>query len=774
MSSNTDIEIPLDSNAAELANRRTYSRSLGLGLVVISLIATVVAFAVLLGFTPIEPDRSVTLLIVTTIAILMVCLVMLVLWEVSQLWRARRKGKAAARLHIRIVSLFAVIAAVPAILVAIVASLTLDRGLDRWFSDRTQAIVESSVTVARSYLNEHARFLLADISAIANDYERLDNVLLSNEEQLQLFMNTQARIRNIPHLQIVDKNANVLASANLPTPREWPKAPKVALDDAVKSLERVPIFINPGRTSNLVGALIRIDLFEDRFLYAIRAVDQEVVEYLRTAEINSAEYSDLRNSQTGTQVAFALLYLGVALVLLVSSVWLAINFADGLVNPIRQLMTAASAVSKGDLSVQVPVRKKEGDIGALSETFNEMTTQLNDQRRDILEVNEQLDHRRRFIETVLGGVSAGVVGMSADGTIEVINRSGLTLIGTNQQKSIGKKLVDVIPEMADVMNRAFLDDRTDHRAQISLNRGGMERTVNTQISAEFSEDRRDGFVLTLDDITELVTAQRTSAWADVARRIAHEIKNPLTPIQLSAERLRRRFGKDLEDKDQEVFDKCTSTIVRQVGDIGRMVDEFSSFARMPKPVLAKGNLSNCLTEALEVREVAHPNIDFTYELPQNPMITMFDERLLSQAFTNLVKNAAEAIPGTDDETETLDGSERGKVHIHGRSIDDKYVIDIIDNGKGWPKENRHQLLEPYMTTRKKGTGLGLAIVVKVIEEHYGQMRLLDAPDYEETGRGAMVRITLPMANDASLDETTQEDQPDEDLAPQSETQTASI
>ncbi|MEP1443188.1 MAG: PAS domain-containing sensor histidine kinase [Hyphomicrobiales bacterium] len=768
MSSTTDIEEPLDKATSGATNKRPFSRRFGLALVVVSLITTVAAFAVLLGFTPIDPDRRVTFLIVTTIAVLMVCLVLLILWEAGQLWRARKKGKAAARLHIRIVSLFAVIAAVPAILVAIVASLTLDRGLDRWFSDRTQAIVQSSVTVARSYLDEHARFLLADISAIANDYERLDNVLISNEEQLQLFMNTQARIRNIPHLQIVDKDAKVFASANLPTPRAWPKAPKVALDDAVKSLERVPIFINPGRTNNLVGALIRIDLFEDRFLYAIRSVDPKVVEYLREAESNSVEYSDLRNTRTGTQVAFALLYLGVALVLLVSSVWLAINFADGLVNPIRQLMTAASAVSKGDLSVQVPVRKKEGDIGALSETFNEMTAQLNDQRRDILEVNEQLDHRRRFIEAVLAGVSAGVVGMSENGTIEVINRSGQSLIGSSEENTIGKKLVDVIPEMADLMQLAFLNDQNDHRAQISLNRSGMERTVNTQITAEFSEGRRDGFVLTLDDITELVTAQRTSAWADVARRIAHEIKNPLTPIQLSAERLRRRFGKDLEDKDQEVFDKCTSTIVRQVGDIGRMVDEFSSFARMPKPVFEKGNLAICLREALEVREVAAPNIDFTHDLPKDPMTAMFDERMLSQAFANLVKNAGEAIPGNDDETDILDDAERGKVHIHGRPANGSYIVDIIDNGKGWPKENRHQLLEPYMTTRKKGTGLGLAIVVKVIEEHNGQMRLLDAPDYEETGRGAMVRITLPMA-----EETTQEDQPNEGLAPQSETQNVS-
>ncbi|MBA4783211.1 MAG: PAS domain-containing sensor histidine kinase [Rhizobiales bacterium] len=730
-----------DSGRASSALRP--GRLFGLTLVSVSLVTTLVAFAILMGFTGIEPNEYVTQIIAATIAGLIFCLVVTVGFEIFRLWRARLKGRAAARLHIRLVSLFAFIAAVPALIVAVVASLTLDQGLDRWFSDRTQSIVQSSVIVARSYLNEHARFLLADIDAIARDYERIGNVVQTNPSQRKLFLTTQAQIRKIPHLQIIDGNGEVIDSAHLPSPREWPEVPEVALIDAKKSIDRVPIFINPGRTKNLVGAIIRIDQFEEKFLYAVKAVDPKVVQYLRDAELKSAEYSSLQASRTGTQIAFALLYLGVALVLLVSSVWLAINFADNLVNPIRQLMLAAEQVSKGDLSVQVPVRKREGDIAALSETFNVMTNQLNDQRRDILDVNDKLDQRRRFIETVLAGVTAGVVGVSADGRIEVINRFGLSLIAGTEKDILDKPVSEVIPEVAPLIDMALASGRDDHRSQILLARRGMELTVNARITAEFSDGKRDGFVLTLDDITELVTAQRTSAWADVARRIAHEIKNPLTPIQLSAERLRRRFGKDLSEKDQEVFDKCTTTIVRQVGDIGRMVDEFSSFARMPKPTFAKGDMRECLKEAVYVREVAQPELRFAIDLPAEPMIGYFDERLMSQAITNLVKNAGEAIQKPEDD----DGAFQGRIILRATADRDQMVVEIIDNGRGWPKENRNQLLEPYMTTRKKGTGLGLAIVVKVVEDHNGRVELLDAPDFAETGRGAMVRLTLPTHSD---------------------------
>lgn len=723
-------------------------RLFGLVLVLIALIGTIIAFAILMGFTSIEPTREVTQNIAYLITGLIICLVATVSYEIFRLWRARLKGRAAARLHIRIVSLFALIAAVPALIVAIVASFTLDQGLDRWFSDRTQSIVDSSVEVARSYLNEHARFLLADVDAVARDYERIRSVLEQNTEQRTLFLTSQASIRKIPHLQIVNLEGEVIDSANVVSPRTWPKAPEIALQDAAKRIEKVPVFINPGRSENLVGVVMRVDVFDNHFLYAIRAVDPKVVEHLRNAELKAAEYSSLQSSQTGTQVAFALLYLGVALVLLVSSVWLAINFADNLVNPIRKLMVAAESVSKGDLSVHVPVRKKEGDIGSLSETFNKMTMQLNDQRRDILDVNEKLEHRRRFIETVLAGVTAGVVGISADGRIEVINRFGLSLINAKEGDVIGEPVGKVIPELAQLMSAAMDNDRGAYRRQVSLLRRGMELTVNAQITTEFSENARDGFVLTLDDITDLVTAQRSSAWADVARRIAHEIKNPLTPIQLSAERLRRRFGKDLNDKEQEVFDKCTSTIVRQVGDIGRMVDEFSSFARMPKPSFEKGDLRECLKEAIYVREVAQPEISFSIDLPDEPMSGYFDERLLSQAITNLVKNAGEAI--SPEEGKAKKGA--GTIALKAWSDEEQMVIEIIDNGKGWPKENRNQLLEPYMTTRKKGTGLGLSIVAKVVEDHRGKVELLDAPDYATTGRGAMVRVSLPTLHNEFSDD----------------------
>ncbi|MEM8797566.1 MAG: PAS domain-containing sensor histidine kinase, partial [Pseudomonadota bacterium] len=680
---------------------RIFSRKIGLGLVIFSILATGLGFAILMGFTPIAPDQTVTLTIALVIAGLIVALTIAVLFEVFRLLRARQKKRVAARLHIRIVSLFAVIAAIPAVIIAIIASITLDIGLDRWFSDRTQRIVQSSITVAQSYLNEHARFLVADLDAVARDYDRLRFRLLNSEAQTIAFLTTQARVRNIPHLKIIDRQGTEIASANVGSPREWPKAPDAVIENAASKFERVPILISPGRTENLVGVLMRLNALDDQYLYAIRAVDPEVVRYLRDAEENAAEYSSLREGRAGSQIAFALLYLGVALVLVVSSVWLAISFADGLVNPIRQLMTAANAVSKGDLNIQVPVRKREGDIGTLSETFNVMTAQLSEQRQELLKTNTKLDERRRFIETVLSGVSASVVGLSAEGRVDVINSSGLALFGIEESAIIGKPLEAVVPELEALLDESRDGSRDEYNAQISLIRQGQERTVNARMTRTASGRDSEGFVLTLDDITDLVTAQRTSAWADVARRIAHEIKNPLTPIQLSAERLRRRFGRDLEDKDQEVFDKCTSTIVRQVGDIGRMVDEFSSFARMPKPTFVKADLRDCLKEAVYLREVAQPEIEFTTDLPDKPLHAYFDERLFSQAIGNLIKNAGEAV-----EAVAAQEGYKGRISVTGRANGEDLVIEITDNGKGWPKENRNKLLEPYMTTRKKGTGLG--------------------------------------------------------------------
>jgi two-component system nitrogen regulation sensor histidine kinase NtrY len=418
-------------------------------------------------------------------------------------------------------------------------------------------------------------------------------------------------------------------------------------------------------------------------------------------------------------------------------VWLGLSFANALVAPIRRLIGAADEVAKGNLRAEVPVGAEHDDLASLGTTFNKMTTELRTQRDDLLAANDQVDRRRRFTEAVLSGVTAAVVGVSNDGHVSIANRSATLLLGLEEFDLIGRLLVDEVPELAPLLAAAMREDTRIHQGTITMLRGGREFTISARVASDRSPDREHGYVVTLDDITDLVTAQRTSAWADVARRIAHEIKNPLTPIQLSAERIRRRYGRAIDDADRQVFDQCVDTIVRQVGDIGRMVDEFSSFARMPKPTMERRNLAEPIREAVFLMGVGHPDITFTADLPAEPLIGRFDHRLMNQAITNLVKNAVEAIT-------PLPPDERGdaRVTVRARDEGDHFVVEVIDTGVGLPQHDRQRLLEPYMTTREKGTGLGLAIVKKIIEEHDGRIELLDSPAVADGGRGAMVRVTL--------------------------------
>jgi two-component system, NtrC family, nitrogen regulation sensor histidine kinase NtrY len=416
---------------------------------------------------------------------------------------------------------------------------------------------------------------------------------------------------------------------------------------------------------------------------------------------------------------------------LLSAVWIGLNFANRLVAPIRRLISAAKTVSTGNLHVRVPVHRSEGDLAHLGETFNSMTQELRTQHEDIMRARDFIDSRRRFTEAVLAGASAGVIGVDSNGCVSILNRSAEKLIGHTESAVLGKPLAEVLPELGNLLLGQF---GSQTQNQVAISRDGQERNLSVRITNEQSGESGRGYVVTLDDITELVAAQRTAAWADVARRIAHEIKNPLTPIQLSAERLRRKYSKMIIE-DQSVFVQCTDTIVRQVDDIRRMVDEFSRFARMPKPVIAVEDVADTVREAVFLMRVGRIDIEIEAEIAQDPMPAYFDRRLISQALTNLIKNATEAIAA-------VPSAELGKasIRIFATRENGDIVIDIIDNGIGLPKENRSRLLEPYVTTRDKGTGLGLAIVSRIVEEHGGRIELRDAADKIPDQRGAWVRV----------------------------------
>ena len=732
------IDTALPPMGGRALPRREQRRLLALpGIVAIAaaLVTAAASFVILMGLTPVDPDGQTTLWLIGINAGFVLLLLALIGREAHRILAARRVGKAASRLHVRIVTMFALVAAIPAILVAIVASITLDVGLDRWFEIRTKTIINSSLSIADAYVKENARNLQGTTLSMANDLDAARAIYSLDRGGFRRLMSDQVQGRQLAHAALIRIDGSFIMQAEANSEIELPQAPIEAVRTAADGL---PVLIEP-RIRNIVGAIVKLKQIPDAYLYTIRLVDPEVIRARQLVRSNAGDYRDLEGNRTATQIAFAILYLGLTLIVVLSAVWTGIAVADRLVRPIRQLIGAADEVSTGNLDVRVPVRFSDGDVASLGETFNTMIAELNSQRNELISAKDQIDERRRFSEAVLSGVTAGVIGVDSEGIVTIVNRSTESMLALRAGDAIGKRLSKVLPQIGSVFEVARDSRRPVYREQVTFRRAGAERTFNVQITVEQGEaaslDR--SYVVTVDDITDLVQAQRATAWADVARRIAHEIKNPLTPIQLSAERIRRRYGKVITE-DREVFDQCTDTIIRQVGDIGRMVDEFSAFARMPKPAMQEMDLREALREASFLVEVSRSDIAFKRAFGDAPLIGTFDSRLMGQAFGNIIKNAAEAIDGA----ERSDGGQ-GKIYIRAGQRAGWIVVDVIDNGRGLPRENRQRLLEPYMTTREKGTGLGLAIVKKIIEDHGGRLELHDAPKDFDGGQGAMIRMVLP-------------------------------
>ena len=710
-------------------------RMLGLFVVLLSVIVSSASFLIMTGATDIEPTPEVWTLIWIVNGLLVLLVVALVLTEATLLLQARFRREAGAGLQVRMVTMFAVVAAVPAALVAVVATISLNQGLDQWFSERTRTMVESSRLVARSYMLEHAQVLRDDIIWVATELEQARDTYESDPVRFQRILTALAVTRSLPFTSLINPAGDTLLRAQINVQGTPPRVPE-GLTAGVE--EGAPTMIAPGST-NLVGSVVKLRGYEDMFLFVARPVDPEVLEFMRLTDDNISEYRQYESNRLVFQITFTIMYIGLALVLLLAALWIGIALANRFVDPIRNLMIASNRVSDGDLDVQVPVQKGRGDLRDLLNRFNTMTQQLKHQRVALVEANETNEKRRQFTEAVVEGVSAGIVGLDPFGAITLVNARAGEMVGRDEISIIGQRIEDVIPALAPIIDRAKSSRRGQIRDQIEIGSGPDYRTYQVQLTREGTMTESKGFVITLDDITDLLSAQRTGAWADVARRIAHEIKNPLTPIQLSAERLRRRYASKLSD-DFEVFDKCINTIVRQVGDIGRMVDEFSSFARMPAATPEQGDLSDTIRQAVFLESVRMPEVTIDMDLPEQPITAWFDKRLISQCLTNLIKNAVESIEGAG-----LDAIKNPLI-IASAVVEDDFVrVSVSDNGKGWPRDNRQRLLEPYMTTREKGTGLGLAIVARIIEQHGGKVELVDA-EPDASGRiGACFTFTLPLS-----------------------------
>jgi two-component system nitrogen regulation sensor histidine kinase NtrY len=548
----------------------------------------------------------------------------------------------------------------------------------------------------------------------------------------------QASLRYLTEAAVYDSGGRMLARSSDFFLAFNPDIPEWAFERA----RSAGLAVMTSDEEDRVRALVRLDLSADAYLYVGRLVDPRVLGHMESTSWAVQRYEELEGNRFSLQITFALIFLVVALLLLLVAVWIGLAFANQMTGPIGSLIAASERVGKGDLKARVLGPPRRDEIGNLSRAFNKMTSQLERQQDALLEANEQLDYRNRFIEAVLGGVSAGVIGLDDSGRIDLANRKACDFLGERAKALRGQSVTAVMPEVDELLERARRRPKKLAEQQLSIpDAGGAERVLLVRISAELDDGAIMGFVVTFDEITQLLAAQRKAAWSDIARRIAHEIKNPLTPIQLAAERLKRKYVGQITN-DPETFQVCTDTIVRHVGDIGRMVDEFSAFARMPAPVMRKEDIGKLIEQAVFLQRTAHPQVSFAFTPPQEPLVLACDGRQVGQALTNLIKNAIESIEGRQQAQGEAEPD--GAIAVTLATAGTNCVIEIADNGKGLPTANRNRLTEPYVTTRERGTGLGLAIVKKIMEDHGGDLILRD-----REGGGAVVSLVFPLREEVA-------------------------
>jgi two-component system nitrogen regulation sensor histidine kinase NtrY len=686
-------------------------------------------------------DRPLTppLVALLLVANLVPAIALLVLWgrRVAKKRAAQSPIGGGGRLHVRLVALFSVIAAVPTILVVIFASLLFQYGVEFWFSDRARGMLENAGELAQGFYEEKRQDVAAETTTMAGDIREILNQASPDSPAFVEAYGWQVLARELSESAIVvigqDGTARTLAMVN---PDARPVERRVSPEIVAKLVrgESVVVTDSPDR----IEAVTRLLPNDNTFLYNSRISDRQALAQTARAKAVLADYDALLDRSRALQLRFNAALLLITLLIVGAAVWIALRVADRLVRPVGELVDAARKVTAGDLSARVAIPRERDEVGTLANAFNRMTGRLEAQTQQLVAANDQLDRRRAFSEAVLSGVSAGVISVDPDRSIRLMNSSAAALLKAGDDV-VGQPLQAVAPELASLF------DGADREQVVQLTSGGEPRTLAVKIVATQS-----GSVLTFDDITQQLLDQRRAAWSDVARRIAHEIKNPLTPIQLAAERLQRRYGKEIT-QDRSTFDRLTETIVRQVGDLRRMVDEFSSFARMPKPLFREEAVVDIARQALFLHEVAHPGVTFTLDAPEPSPLLVCDRRQLGQALTNIVKNAVEAIERKSD---VVDPFVNIRIAEQGAG---RLVIEIADNGAGLPAE-RGRLFEPYMTTRVRGTGLGLAIVKKIIEEHFGTIELRD-----RDGGGTLVAIAFDPEALASL--ATNDVETDEERAP---------
>ncbi|MCY1125350.1 PAS domain-containing sensor histidine kinase [Frigidibacter sp. RF13] len=666
----------------------------------------------------------------------------LVLTRLAGMIAARRAKSAGSRLHLRLTSMFAGVALVPTVLVAIFAGLTVNIGLEGWFSDRVRSVVGTSLDAAEAYQDEHRRDLDADTRALAGflDQNKQAAFLISDAEVRQLLTDGQTRIqRGLREAYVIDGAGEIKARGDRSYLFDFEKP---TADDLARAAKGDLVLIEDW-DNNEFRALEKLDAYTDRFLYVSRSVDGKILNLLDNTRETVGLYQQLEATRGRVIFEFGLVYLGFALILILAAIWMGLWIAERLARPVGRLAGAAQRVGAGDLGVQVVEEPGDDEIAMLGRLFNQMTRQLSSQREALIDSHRQTEDRRRLFDSVLSSVTAGVVGLDAEGRVDFMNRAAMRLLALEEDRDHGRVLSEAVPEFAALFERLREGMGEVAQEEIKVSRAGRLESLLVRMAMRRNDGGGlEGYVVAFDDVTELVSAQRMAAWGDVARRIAHEIKNPLTPIQLSAERIRRKFAPLVGDLSDQL-EQMTDVIVRQTGDLRRIVDEFSKFARMPEPDRRDHDLAKLMRDAVALQEGALHGARLVADLPSGPVIVELDATMISQAVTNLIKNAGEAVESLQER-----GAPPGyapEVRVAMLAEGDQITIRIADNGTGLP-EDRARLFEPYVTTREKGTGLGLPIVKKIIEEHGGTLILTDAPLFEGAPHaGALAEIRLPRA-----------------------------
>ncbi|MCA3536718.1 MAG: PAS domain-containing sensor histidine kinase [Rhodobacter sp.] len=721
-----------------LRKRRRVQTWATLGLVVLG---PVLAIATFLTLGPLNQTANSPALRLVLLADLVYILVVatLVLARVARMILDRRARSAGSRLHLRLTGVFALIALMPTVLVAIFAVLTVNVGLEGWFSQRVREVVGSSLRAAEAYRDEHGRDLTQDAQALAAflNQQRQANIMISDGDLRLLLTNAQAQIqRGLREAYVIDGQGGIRARGDNSYLFDF-EPPTAAQIAAANQGETVII---EDWKNNEFRALVRLDAFADRLLQVTRTVVGSLLGLLDETRETVRLYHQLESERGRLLFEFGLLYLGFAIILILAAVWLGLWFAERLSRPVGRLAGAAQRVGGGDLDVQVPEEEGDDEIAMLGRLFNQMTRQLKGQREALVDGHKQTENRRRLFDSVLSNVTAGVIGLDAAGRVDFINPAATRLLEVPAD-STDLTLETAVPEFSALFSRLRDNEGGAVQEELRLSRRGKLESLLVRMTVRRNEQGApEGYVVAFDDVTDLVSAQRMAAWGDVARRIAHEIKNPLTPIQLSAERIRRKFRPLAGDAAADL-DQYTDVIVRQTNDLRRIVDEFSKFARMPEPDRREQDLVAILRDAVVLQESGQPDVKFRADLPDGPVLLDLDATMMSQAFMNLMKNAGEAIESLKEKGAPADFVPEVRVTL--RVEDDAVSIRVADNGVGLP-EDRARLFEPYVTTRAKGTGLGLPIVRKIIEEHGGTLTLRDAEMFAgQSHAGAVAEIRLP-------------------------------